>query len=44
LVTDATEENKRVVGDRTKLIPTGSGLDLLEIYETYWIPRIKANG
>lgn len=42
LVTDATEENKRVVGDRTKLIPTGSPMSILEIYETNWLKRFAA--
>lgn len=41
LVTDATEENKRIVGDRTKLIPTGSPLDFKAIYETNWIPYFE---
>jgi hypothetical protein len=41
LCTDASEENKRVVGDRTKLIPTGAPLDFVEIYEKYWIPKLK---
>lgn len=41
LVTDATEENKRIVGDRTKLIPSGAPLDLTAIYETNWIPYFE---
>lgn len=41
LITDATEENKRVIGDRTKLIPNNSPLDFVQIYETYWIPKIR---
>jgi hypothetical protein len=41
LVTDATEENKRIVGDRTKLIPSGAPLDFSKIYETYWIPYFE---
>jgi hypothetical protein len=43
LCTDASEENKRVVGDRTKLIPTGAPLDFVEIWETYWLPKLKAS-
>ncbi len=43
LVTDAMEENKKVVGDRTKLIPTGAPLDFVEIYEKYWIPKLKGH-
>ena len=43
LVTDATEDNKRVVGDRTKLIPTGSPLDFVEIYKTNWAPYFLKN-
>jgi len=41
LCTDATEENKRVAGDRTQRIPTGSPMDLCEIYEKYWVPTFK---
>jgi hypothetical protein len=43
LVTEATEENKRVVGDRTKLIPNGAPLDLCEIYEKIWMPRWESS-
>lgn len=41
IVTDATEENKYVVGDRTKLIPSGAPANIVEIYENYWIPKLK---
>jgi AAA domain len=41
LVTDATEENKKILGDRTKRIPTGSPLDFGQIYEKSWIPGFK---
>lgn len=41
LVTDATEENKKILGDRTKLIPNGSPLDWEEIWETHWLPRFE---
>ena len=41
LVTDATEENKRIVGDRTKLVPTGAPLDFAAIYEQYWKPYFE---
>lgn len=41
LLTEASEENKRIVGDRTGCIPTGSPLDWLEIYERCWVPRFN---
>lgn len=41
LITEATEENKRIVGDRTKLIPNGAPLDLCEIYQSIWMPRFN---
>ena len=31
----------RIVGDRTGLIPNGAPLDLLEIYERWWLPAIQ---
>jgi len=41
LVTDATEANKRIVGDRTRLIPDGAPLDFRTIYEMYWLPYFE---
>lgn len=38
LCTEATEENKKVVGDRTRRIPTGSPLNFTEIWERSWLP------
>jgi hypothetical protein len=40
LCTQATEESKRIVGDRTGLIPNGSVLDYVEIYEKLWMPKL----
>lgn len=42
LLTESTEENKRVIGDRTKLIPDGAPMDLVEIYEQFWLPKLKS--
>lgn len=42
LVTDTSEESKKIVGDRTKRIPSGSPLNFNEIYEASWIPTFKA--
>ena len=41
LVTDSNEESKKIVGDRTHRIPSGSPLDFSEIYEASWIPTFK---
>lgn len=41
LVTEATEESKRVVGDRTRRIPNGAPLDLEKIWYEYWVPTFK---
>ena len=39
LVTDATEENKKILGDRTKCIRTGMPLDFVQIWEQGFMPR-----
>lgn len=39
LVTDATEEGKKIVGDRTKCIKSGMPLDFVEIWEQGFVPR-----
>jgi hypothetical protein len=39
LVTDATEENKKILGDRTKCIRTGMPLDFVQIWEQGFVPR-----
>ncbi len=39
LVTDATEENKKILGDRTKCIKTGMPLDFVQIWEQGFMPR-----
>lgn len=41
LVTDATEENKKILGDRTKCIKTGMPLDFVQIWEQGFLPRFK---
>lgn len=41
LLTEATEENKRIVGDRTRRIPNESPMDFSEIYEKFWLPTFK---
>ena len=41
LVTDATEENKKILGDRTKCIQTGMPLDFVQIWERGFIPRFQ---
>lgn len=39
-----TESNGvRVVGDRTGCFPDGAPLDLLEIYEQHWLPKVQEN-
>lgn len=42
LVTDATEENKKILGDRTKCIKTGMPLDFVQIWEQGFMPRFHA--
>jgi hypothetical protein len=44
LVTSATEESKKILGDRTKCIPNGAPMDFAEIWEKYWIPRFEMSG
>ena len=39
LVTDATEENKKILGDRTKCIRSGMPLDFVQIWEQGFMPR-----
>jgi AAA domain len=41
LVTDATEENKKILGDRTKCIKSGMPLDFVKIWEEGFIPRFQ---
>jgi hypothetical protein len=41
LVTDATEEGKKIVGDRTKCIKTGMPLDFVQIWEQGFVPRFS---
>lgn len=41
LVTETNEESKKIVGDRTHRIPTGSPLDFTQIYEECWLPTFK---
>jgi hypothetical protein len=41
LVTDATEENKKILGDRTKCIKTGMPLDFVQIWEQGFMPRFQ---
>ena len=44
LVTTVDEESKKIVGDRTKRIPTGSPLNFCDIYEQSWIPTFEKGG
>ena len=41
LVTDATEENKKILGDRTKCIRSSMPLDFVQIWEQGFVPRFK---
>lgn len=41
LVTDATEENKKIIGDRTRCIRTGMPLDFVQIWEQGFLPRFN---
>lgn len=41
LVTDATEENKKILGDRTKCIQSGMPLNFVAIWEQGFMPRFK---
>jgi hypothetical protein len=42
LVTDATEENKKILGDRTKCIRSGMPLDFVQIWEQGFLPAIES--
>jgi hypothetical protein len=41
LVTDASEENKKILGDRTKCIRSGMPLDFVRIWEEGFMPRFQ---
>lgn len=44
IATDASipANMKRIIGDRTRCIPQGAPLDLVQIYEQFWMPRWKS--